>query len=488
MNNSVEELKYSQRIARIGYYVFDIEKDIWTSSEMLNEIFGIDEEFIKNAEGCLSIIHPEFRDELINHLSFKESNKDKEFNKKFKIINKKTNSVIWVQGLGSLEFNAKGKLIKMFGTIQDITEQMQINNALLENQHRYELAQKLGHVGSWEYNFETELFWVSDESKRIYGLNLGDNYFDIERVENCIPERERVNKALMDLIEHDKKYDLEFEIIPEDLSPPKIIHSIAKLERDADNKPLIVRGVILDITERKKIEQLLIESNATKDKFFSIIAHDLRGPFNNILGFTELVIENTNKLEVSEYEKYFGIINSSAKKTLLLLDDLLDWAKSQTGQISFNPQKQVFSSTTQEIFKLLNESAKNKNITLNFFESENIEVFADTNMFKTILRNLISNAIKFTDADGKINVYATQNDKFTEIAVHDNGVGIHEERQNKLFGLEVNESSYGTANEKGTGLGLTLCKEFVEKHGGKIWVESKLGKESVFKFTLPLQK
>ena len=261
---------------------------------------------------------------------------------------------------------------------------------------------------------------------------------------------------------------------------------------DDNGKTIGLFGISRDITQLVKAEKMLKkqekdlkEAVNTKDKFFSIIAHDLRSPFNTILGFTEMVIKKTKKIEVTEYEKYFGFINSSAKKTLVLLDNLLNWAKSQTGQISFNPEKQIFSSIIEEIFQLLNSNAEKKNIILNFFDSEEIIVFADSNMISSILRNLISNAIKFTNQNGKIDVYAVQNDNFIEVVVSDNGVGMNEETKNKLFRPEFNQSTLGTTNEKGTGLGLILCKEFVEKHGGKIWVESEVEKGSVFKFTIP---
>jgi len=155
----------------------------------------------------------------------------------------------------------------------------------------------------------------------------------------------------------------------------------------------------LEISEHKILQQNkeLHKLNSTKDKLFSIIAHDLRSPFNLILGFSELLIENIKKYDVGKIEEYLDIINSSTQNTLILLDNLLNWAKSQTGQVKFKPEKVVLSSIIQEIFELLNPSAKNKNILLNHIKSEEIEVLADLDMIKTILRNLISNAIKFTN-------------------------------------------------------------------------------------------
>lgn len=243
--------------------------------------------------------------------------------------------------------------------------------------------------------------------------------------------------------------------------------------------------------ERQRAEEnaaQLQELNATKDKLFSIIAHDLRSPFNNILGFSELLLENKNDNKVAKSEKYLGIINSSANNTLILLDNLLNWAQSQTGKISFNPKKIIFSNIILEIIKLKKSIAKAKNISLNYSSSDEIEVYADENVLKTILRNLISNAIKFTNSNGKIDVTALQNDNFIEIAVSDNGVGMNDETRKKLFDISTNITTKGTANEKGSGLGLILCKEFIEKHGGKIWIESEEGRGSIFKFTLPLNK
>jgi PAS domain S-box-containing protein len=261
---------------------------------------------------------------------------------------------------------------------------------------------------------------------------------------------------------------------------------------DSEGKKFLV-GVIHDITELKKAEEALKESekklkelNATKDKFCSIIAHDLRTPFNSILGFSELLIENTKDSEVAESKIYSEIINSSAKNTLVLLDNLLNWAKSQTGQIKFNPKKLNLSSIIQEILDIYISTAKIKNISLNYIPSEDIEVYIDQNMLKTVLRNLISNSIKFTNLNGKITINATQNHNNIEITVSDNGIGMNEETKKKLFKIDTNITTPGTASETGTGLGLILCKEFIEKQGGEIWVESELGKGSDFKFTFPL--
>ncbi|PLX02747.1 MAG: hypothetical protein C0595_09485 [Marinilabiliales bacterium] len=255
------------------------------------------------------------------------------------------------------------------------------------------------------------------------------------------------------------------------------------LLKEIDQKTILLKNIIIE-QDKVKLEEL----NITKDKLFSIIAHDLRSPFNNILGFSDLLINNLKDYKIAQQERYLGIINSSAKNTLVLLDNLLNWANSQTGNIDFNPKKLILSSVVSEIIELSNTVAITKDISLIHNCPQDIEVSTDEDMLKAVLRNLISNAIKFTNPGGKISVIAIKGQNQIEITVSDNGVGMNENTKNKLFRIETNESTNGTANEKGSGLGLILCKEFVEKQGGKIWVESEEGKRSDFKFTLPLIK
>ncbi|MFN2380139.1 MAG: ATP-binding protein, partial [Bacteroidales bacterium] len=243
---------------------------------------------------------------------------------------------------------------------------------------------------------------------------------------------------------------------------------------------------IRDITNNKESETKLIKLNATKDKLFSIIAHDLRSPLSSITGFSELLIDNIETTDIEKAKKYAAVINTSAKNNLVLVDNLLTWAKTQTGQIEFEPENLELKPIVEESLMVLNTSASLKEIKLINSVSGDIVACADQNMLKTILRNLVQNAIKFTESNGKIVINAVSNPDHIEISVTDNGVGITEENQKKLFGADLNFSMQGTENESGTGLGLMLCMEFVEKHGGKIWVESQVGKGSKFLFTLPV--
>jgi len=261
----------------------------------------------------------------------------------------------------------------------------------------------------------------------------------------------------------------------------------------SENTPAQVYVYMRDISDRKRSEDEIKYSeeqlkvlNATKDKLFSIIAHDLRTPFNGIVGFSELLKHNAPKLDVNEIIQYASLIHISSQNTLNLLDNLLNWARLQQSATSFAPQRLLLYEAVDDSLKLLVQVAQQKNIAiLNEVPAEAI-VVADAHMLSVLLRNLISNAIKFSHQGCTINVTSWAIADTTHVAVIDQGVGVAKEDQEKLFDVTSSFSTRGTVNESGTGLGLTLCKDIVEKHQGKIWVESTPGKGSTFTFTLPI--
>lgn len=229
----------------------------------------------------------------------------------------------------------------------------------------------------------------------------------------------------------------------------------------------------------------LTEIVSTNGKFLSIVAHDLRSPFSLILGILEIMKLSLKDNNIDEIEKYIDIAYNSANNTLILLDNLLVWAVSQNKEKNFNPVKINLYELLGEEIDSLKTSAKQKQILLSNSIEPNLNVTADLPMVKTVLRNLISNAIKYTNIGGEISINASENKQFVDVTVKDNGIGISSEVQRKLFKIDTFHSTPGTNNEKGTGLGLLLCKEFIELHGGNIRIESEPGKGSRFTFTLP---
>lgn len=262
-----------------------------------------------------------------------------------------------------------------------------------------------------------------------------------------------------------------------------------------------------DITGRKQAEEKLQEYNKeleelnmSKDKFFSVIAHDLKSPFQGLLGFTDILLEDFDILEKEEIHKYVVNIRNASYNTYSLLENLLEWSRIQSGRMQFNPVNIDLGKEVAEVIEILNSNALRKGISLQSNVESGIMVNADPNMIHSVIQNLISNAIKFSNARGQVTVtsefkplkelHKTPNcacdNQCVQINVADQGIGIHPDAIPRIFSLNDHYTLNGTANEPGTGLGLILSKEMIERHGGELTVFSIPGEGSTFSFTLPL--
>jgi len=249
------------------------------------------------------------------------------------------------------------------------------------------------------------------------------------------------------------------------------------------------------ITERKQAEQRmrrqkeeLDELNATKDKFFSILAHDLKNPFSSLYSLSQVVDENYRNLEEEDKIVALKRIHHSAELIYNLLENLLTWSKSQSGRIEYTPSDFNLSALIEENINLHRTSAEKKGIRLTTNMREVFTAYADRQMINTVLRNLVNNAVKFTGSGKEVEVNVRPEEKFLEVEVKDQGVGISPENLEKLFRIDVKYKTKGTSGEKGTGLGLILCHEFIRKNYGAIWCESQPGQGSSFFFTIPREK
>lgn len=265
----------------------------------------------------------------------------------------------------------------------------------------------------------------------------------------------------------------------------------ARIYKDLSNDKTL-EGSIRDITKEKtaedkikKYNEELQALNTSKDKFFSIVAHDLVSPFSAVIGYSEILLDEYNSLPREQIGEFAKSINSVSNNANRLLTELIDWSRIQTGRMFYQPQSVNLNNIAADIMMLFTEVAKKKEITISNLIDKNYNVFADYKMLGTSFRNLVSNALKFTSHGGEILLKAEDKNKHYEITVQDNGVGMSSEVQGKLFQIDVHHTQRGTDNEKGTGLGLILTQEFIKKHGGSIWVESELGKGARFIFTLP---
>lgn len=248
-----------------------------------------------------------------------------------------------------------------------------------------------------------------------------------------------------------------------------------------------------EITERKRAEETIIQKNkelqnlnATKDKFFSIIAHDLRGPFSAFLGSTELMAEELTSLSFDDIKQLSRSMQKSASTLYRLLENLLQWSQIQQGTIPFNPQQIQLVSVVKEGVEIIQEQATHKMIELTMDIPGDLQVSVDKNMIETVIRNLLSNAIKYTAREGRVSVSAKPTSRFfIEVSVADSGIGMNQKLLENLFRTDIKTNRVGTDNEPSSGLGLLLCKEFVEKHGGTIWAESIVNQGTTFHFTIP---
>ena len=400
----------------------------------------------------------------------------------------------WVSDKNVPLRNVNGEIIGVIGTIHDITERKKSEERLKSINERFVLATIAASISVWEHDFITDIIQIDDNFNKIYGTTQGNYQIEFDQFIKFVhPDDVDIIKiSIEEAIKFDKNMSFEFRIIRSD-GNIRDISSYGKIVKDKTNKPIKFIGVNMDISDTKNAELAIRESeikllqlNADKDRFISILSHDLRSPFNNLLGLSEVLIEDVRKIDIDEIEEIANNIYKSARNSYNLLEDILLWARTQQGKIPFKPLILSFGDICQDILKTLNPNAKAKNITISYSAPDEINVFADIDMLKTVLRNLVSNAIKFTNNGGAIKINAAENFKNVTISVSDNGVGIASEDIKKLFDIAQVLTTKGTAEETGTGLGLLLCKDFVEKHCGKIWVESEVGKGSDFKFTLPL--
>jgi len=383
------------------------------------------------------------------------------------------------------------KLInQIVASFTDITERKVMEASLRESKELYRNLIEIQGEGLGIVDKEERFIFTNPAADRIMGVPSGSlvgrklSEFISDDTTNQLKNQTKLRRE-----GNQSTYEMAFNRAD---GEKRVMLVTATPAYDAEGNFESSIGVFMDITDRKNIENELKKSeaalkalNTTKDKLFSIIAHDLRGPIGTSADLLEVMIESYDSYTSEEQLKMMEILRNSAKSTYNLLETLLNWTIVQTGNLVFKPELFNLTTCIDNVVSNLVPTALSKNITLLYEPQEEIFSYADQNMVQTVFRNLIGNAIKYTYRGGTIEVQAINQGNTTEITVADNGMGMEEETRKNLFVTFKQSSKYGTENEKGTGLGLILCKEFIEKHGGNIRVESELGKGSRFIFDIP---
>ncbi|MEI7501607.1 MAG: PAS domain S-box protein, partial [Bacteroidota bacterium] len=406
------------------------------------------------------------------------------------------NSVKTVLWNSATLFTSDGNTIATIAQGQDITMRKQAEESLKYREEQFRNLFVNAPVGIFHSNWNGQFLRANPALAKMLGYSAPEELIlATTNMTTQIYEDPAIRPQIMDALwktdgwvhyDEIKWKSIDNSIIIVDMTGRKVLDSKGNVD--------YLEGFIEDITERKQAEaeikrknEELVLLNAAKDKFFSIISHDLRSPFSAFLGLTRVMVDDLPSMRLDEIQKIALAMRNSATNLFRFLENLLDWSRMEQGLIPFNPETQRLLPIVNESLKMVMEPAKTKGIEISLNIPEELEIFADINLLQTVIRNLVSNAVKFTTKGGSVSVSAKASDNNSvELSIRDTGIGMNPEMIADLFRLDVQTNRRGTENEPSSGLGLLLCKDFVEKHGGKLWVESEEGKGSTFYFSLPI--
>lgn len=404
------------------------------------------------------------------------------------IKNRKKNGTLYDEELTITPiYDDYGNLINVTEIKRDITNELKQRSDLLRAEAKYKSIFENSIEGIYQTSIDGKIITANKALLDMLGYENMDEFLNLDATDLYVnPDDRKAFKTIMD--RDGKVVDYELRLRRKDGKEITVVEN-ARAVRDFEGNIIYYEGMIQDITKRKEAENAIRMLNAQKDKFLSIISHDLRAPFNSILGFTEMLLDENVEFSQEEKREFLYYIKHAAEQQLRLLNNLLDWSRLETGRIRFEPRPINLKEIIENSMHSLIGNAHKKNIELTCQVPENITVNADVNLLQQLFSNLIGNAIKFTPQNGKVWIdYKDTTDNFVKIAVNDTGIGIPEEDIPKLFRIDTKYFTRGTEGEEGSGLGLALCSEIVQKHGGEIYVESKLNKGSSFYLTLPAVK
>ncbi len=380
---------------------------------------------------------------------------------------------------------SSGKIMVLYTERRELEKSQE---ALEKSRERLKLTLESTQIGLWDHNLKTGEVYRSKEWAEMLGYSIeeiedfSDAWKELIHTDDLKHVEENAEKHET---RQTNSFQVEHRLKTKDGNYKWILNWGKIVDFDEDRKPLRAVGTHLDIDERKKTEEKLAELNATKDRLFSIIGHDLKNPLSDILGFSSLLNKKYQNYSKEKILRFIQLIHKSAINMHELLENLLKWSRFQRDEAIFDPGKVDITKLLDDLIDQFKTKADTKNISLTHNLKQPKFVYADKNMVETVVRNLISNALKYTEESGEVTVYTADDKEKTIMCVEDTGIGMDKERANQLFKSSKSSINWGTNNRKGTGgLGLILCKEIIDAHNEQIWVEKAPKKGSIFKFTL----
>ncbi|VAX15200.1 hypothetical protein MNBD_IGNAVI01-2314 [hydrothermal vent metagenome] len=420
-------------------------------------------------------------------------------------LKKKSGENIPVQLTANIIKNFNGNLDAIFAVAKDLTEQVKAENSLQEAKDKYaNLFHDLRNA-VYESSPEGKLLDINPSGVKLFGYDSKEELLNVDIAKDLYvdpTDREKLKAEI-----EEKSFIKNYEIkIKNKKGEQKVVLETSTTIRDSSGKIIAYQGILTDVTEDKKREELmnkyvadlaevnmqlrnseteLKKLNAEKDKFFSIIAHDLKSPFNSLLNLSEFLVEDISELSMEEVKSFSREINKAAQNVFNHIVNLLQWSQIKTGGLEQVIENVALASFVNNTIALIEGNAAKKGISIINDIDTRLFFKGDRNVINSVFLNLITNSIKFTRRGGQIRISADQNENMITVMVMDNGIGISKDNLEKLFRIDEHFSTSGTSNEIGTGLGLILCKELIEKNNGEIWVRSEEGVGTTFFFTLP---
>jgi len=498
INNELLENKQRYEIAvhagKTGVWEFWPGEKKYFSDKNLKALFGFDEEELSdNLDDWSALVYDEDRTEMEKKFKKFLESRESEFLLEHRIY-KKDGSIGWVIDRGVLYQPDNEKPLRLIGTTTDITEFKNAELALIKSEERFRNTFENAGIGMAILSPDGQFTKVNNSFCEMIGyksLELLKMY--LKEVTHLV-DLEKTMQMKEALLKNKSEGSRNLEIRYIHKSDETIWTSTTlSLVRDFEGKPLYFISQVQDITIRKKAEEQLehyaeeLQSlNKSKDKFFSIISHDLRSPFNALLGISEYMAQYYEDMSLDEVKESISHIYNSSQKVYNLIINLLEWSRLQAGRLDVERSKINLNHLCFDIINLYGEIGRKKNVELVNNLDEEIFIYADKYMIESTLRNFVSNGIKFTKQGGTVKLSASRMGSDAKVVVEDTGIGISEDNLEKITRIDEQYRRDGTDDEKGTGLGLILCKEFIENNGGSIYIESKVNKGSKFAFTVPL--